>query len=158
MDPNVHPGACWPLNGDKGHVTLRLAQPIRFESITIDHSLLSTTKFTNSAPRYFEIVGYPPSSTDSWGLDMTKGKVLSSFEFDPSQKSSSTFFKTPELPKEGSCTEVKPSCDAPMTFSSGSNSSDDDFFIAGIMIRITGNWGNPDYTCLYHVRLHGSLV
>lgn len=142
----MYPGACWPLQGQKGHVTLRLAQPVQFESITIDHAPLLLTG--GSTPRHFEITGYPHSNTSALGFDTTKGKLLSIFEFDAT-KSSQTFEVTPDL--SGSCDEEikKPSCDdAPLPLP----------VIAGIKIEIVGNWGNQDYTCLYHARLQGSIV
>ena len=142
LDPNVYPGACWPFQGTKGFVTLRLAQPIHFASITIDHapllsklssgsdaSSLSSSLFSrgiSSAPRHFQIIGYPPLTNHSsrnrnrnsrrdgdWGFDTTKGTILSMFEFDPSlpRSSSQTFERNvPDLPQEGSCSEVKPTC------------------------------------------------
>jgi hypothetical protein len=47
------------------------------------------------------------------GIDTTKGTILSIFEFDPSlpRSSSQTFERNvPDLPQEGSCSEVKPTC------------------------------------------------
>jgi Sad1 / UNC-like C-terminal len=29
---------------------------------------------------------------------------------------------------------------------------------AAIQLEILNNWGNPDYTCLYRIRVHGILV
>ena len=145
----MYPGACWPLQGQKGHITLRLAQPVQFESITIDHAPLLLAG--GSKPRHFEITGYPHSNTSALGFDTTKGKLLSIFEFDAT-KSSQTFEATPDLPQEGSCEEEikKPSCDAPPL--------PVEEVIAGIKIEIVGNWGNQDYTCLYHARLQGIAV
>ena len=165
-------------------MTLRLARPIHFESITIDHAPLlllgdaASSLFSrgiSSAPRHFQIIGYPPSTNSNtnpnhdWGFDTTKGKILSTFEFDPSsQKSSSqTFERMPDLPQEGSCSEVKPTCGsdddsdpAAVIGIAKTNHDNDDtaFVIAGIKIEIVGNWGNPDYTCFYRARLQGSLV
>ena len=187
------------MKGNRGYITLRLAQPIQFESITLDHVVLSTSMNTllqgqrprGSAPRYLEIIGYPPSTTDSWGMDTTRGVVLvPKFEWDP-WKSSSVTVPNKNLQRDAfvakdkahdmmvppgmnyeSCSEVKPACDAPpipeddhdsdkkyKTSMQGVNDENNDLVVvAGIKIQILGNWGNPDYTCLYHDKLHGSTV
>ena len=157
------------MKGTQGHVTLRLAEPIRFESITIDHHSLSSTTTTavssESAPRYFEIIGYPPSSSDSLGFDTKQGKLLSAFEFDPTKSSSDTFTTTTttlptqdsgERVDDGSCSVVKPTCEEPPLVATEEEKDENGFLVAGIQIRIIGNWGNPDYTCFYRARLQGS--
>lgn len=165
LDSNVHPGACWPMKGRKGFVTLRLAEPVVFESITIEHQAMAKVTGSETAPRHFEIIGYPPSSSDSWGFDLTQGKLLTAFEFDPIKSSSETFTTTSatavhheddadSLGGGGSCSAVKPSCD-------GAPKEQDEekgFLIAGIKINIVGNWGNPDYTCFYRATLQGSTI
>jgi len=133
------------MAGRKGFVTLRLAQPLMFDAVTISHA---PGVESDTRPRHFTVTGYPPCTACPWGFDADKGKVLSVFDFDVS-KASQTFEATPDLPQEGSCSEVKPACgpdDAPPSTEN---------VIAGIKIEVTGNWGNADYTCLYRAQLHG---
>ncbi len=160
----MHPGSCWPMKGTKGFVTLRLAEPIMFESITIEHQSMAKVTGSETAPRHFEIVGYPPSSSDSWGFDPAQGKLLTAFEFDPTKSSSGTFTSVTTRPVHhdddadggGSCSAVKPTCDgAPKE---QDEDEENGFLIAGIKINIVGNWGNPDYTCFYRATLQGSTI
>jgi hypothetical protein len=162
---NLHPGACWPIAGNKGYVTLQLAQPMQqFESITIAHSpLLWQNGAGDSTPKKMQIIGYPPCK--SWcngrDFDVRQGKVLTAFDFDTTSTSSSqTFEAFGELPQEGSCSEVQPSCDAPAdpleTQVNGTDAGEST--IAAIRIAIDSNQGNMDYTCLYGARLQGTVA
>lgn len=137
----------------------------RFDGMTIEHAPLLWDSVGGSAPKAFEITGYPPCDNDcnGFGFDTTKGKVLTAFDFSTSsKKSSQTFEALPDLPQEGSCSEVKPSCDGeddPLKKSkpiSGGESENDT--IAAIRIDILSNQGNKDYTCLYGARMQGKTA
>lgn len=148
-------------------MTLRLAEPIVFESITIEHQATAKVTGSDTAPRHFEVIGYPPSSSESWGFDIAQGKLLTAFEFDPTKSSSETFTasSTTATTKAvhhdddddglgGSCSAVKPSCEGAPT----EQNEEKGFVIAGIKINVVGNWGNPDYTCFYRATLQGSTI
>lgn len=142
LDANTYPGACWPMAGNKGYVTLRLAQPQPFSGITIEHAPLLDG--STSTPRHFTVTGYPPCATCGLGFNTTAPKVLTMFEFDvASGGHSQKFTALPDLPQEGSCEVTKPTC--------GEDGGDPGEMIGGIRIEITGNWGHDDYTCLYRV-------
>jgi hypothetical protein len=156
------------MSGSKGHVTLLLAQPMQhFESITIDHSpLLWQNGAGGSTPKKMQVIGYPPcerGSCQGFGFDVRQPKVLTAFNFDTtSTKSSQTFEAFGELPQEGSCSEVEPSCDAPpdpleQQQVNGTGATGEST-IAAIRIAVDSNQGNKDYTCLYGARLQGTIA
>lgn len=92
LDANIHPGACWPMSGSSGHITLRLAEPIAFNSLTIDHSPVLTLD-GSSAPKTVNVIGYPPCSDKCGGLgfDMEQPQNLMQIEYDIDGPASQTF-------------------------------------------------------------------
>lgn len=75
--------------------------------------------------------------------------------------------ETDEVP-QGSCTSMT-SCGSPLLFddvdaddqqlgSSLDDDDDDDKKIVALKMVIDDNYGNPDFTCLYNVQLHGKKV
>ena len=56
------PGSCWPMQGSKGQVTLRLAYPIKLQSLTIDHvsrQIIPEDAY-NTVPKKMKVIAYPP--------------------------------------------------------------------------------------------------
>lgn len=53
------PGQCWSFAGDRGHLHIRLANPIQITHVTIGHigKAQSPTGFIPSAPRMFSVFG-----------------------------------------------------------------------------------------------------
>lgn len=63
LQPSIQPGSCWPMEGQSGHVTLRMPYPVKVKAITIDHAsklLLNGENQRNSAPKDIRVFGYPP--------------------------------------------------------------------------------------------------
>ncbi|XP_059690698.1 LOW QUALITY PROTEIN: SUN domain-containing protein 2-like [Gavia stellata] len=59
LEPENHPGNCWPLAGSQGHVLIRLSVPIVPRAVTVDH--VSGTMFhrdsISRAPKDFAVYG-----------------------------------------------------------------------------------------------------
>ena len=79
LDANIHPGACWPMAGSSGYVTLRLPVPISLDSVTVDHSPVLNSD-GSSAPNIINVIGYPPCSKKNncggLGFDMEQHQKL----------------------------------------------------------------------------------
>ncbi|MEJ1278930.1 Sad1 and UNC84 domain containing 5 [Cricetulus griseus] len=56
-DPNVTPGNCWAFAGDRGQVTIRLAQKVYLSNITLQHipKTISLSGSLDTAPKDFVI-------------------------------------------------------------------------------------------------------
>ncbi|KAK2491132.1 hypothetical protein MC885_001852 [Smutsia gigantea] len=93
-DPNVTPGNCWAFSGDRGQVTIRLAQKVYLSNLTLQHipKTISLSGSTDTAPKDFVVYNQPPRTFNS------------------------------------------------------------------VKVKISSNWGNPHFTCLYRVRMHGSVT
>lgn len=125
----MQPGNCWAFKGDKADLFIKLAAPITPSSFSIEHipKELSLTGVIDSAPQNFTIYGF--ASPEDISDD--KRLLLGNFRYDNSSKNTLQFFKAQYEYLE------KP--------------------IAAVELKIESNAGNPEYTCLYKFRVHGSL-
>ncbi|XP_032758306.1 SUN domain-containing protein 5 isoform X3 [Rattus rattus] len=119
-DPSVTPGNCWAFAGDRGQVTIRLAQKVYLSNITLQHipKTISLSGCLDTAPKDFVIYGmeHPPREE----------VFLGAFQFQPEN-----IIQTFQLQNQ-----------PPRAF-------------AAVKVKISSNWGNPRFTCLYRVRVHG---
>lgn len=66
FQPNVTPGNCWAFSGDRGQVTIRLAQKVYLSNLTLQHipKTISLSGSLDSAPKDFVIyVSMPQQGT-----------------------------------------------------------------------------------------------
>ena len=165
LDGSIIPGACWPMSGSRGHVTIRLPYPVKVSAVTIDHAsslLLDASSEVSSAPRKIRVIGYPPCADDCRGLgfDLSKGIVLATIDYDKDGRHIQTFETTgSDRTSVGECVESKEiqgSCSAPPQFDVATpDVSESTGEVSGIKLEVISNWGVYDYTCLYRLRVHG---
>lgn len=158
LDSNIHPGACWPLQGSSGQVTLRLSAPVQVTAVSIAHVSSLLVKDRSSAPRDLKIIGYPPCQEECHGrgFDVRHGRVLWTLTYDiegptvqrfPMDDNDDTTTTAPDEEDDpGSCSTVTHSCGAEEA-SPG--------LVAGITVEILDNYGEPDFTCFYNFQIHG---
>ena len=165
LQKNTLPGSCWPMEGSSGQVALKLPYPIVVESVSIDHisSDIIPEGKQDTAPKHMKIIGYPPcdemeSNCATFGFDMNDPIDIADINYDVEGQSVQTFeshyakaiasIPSPafdvEEAESGSCSVQAASCSAPPRIS-----------VAAVVVKVLENWGNPDFTCLYRLRLHG---
>jgi len=169
------PGSCWPMEGQIGKVTLKLSYPVVIESVSIDHispDIIPEGK-SDSAPKHIKIVGYPPCDDSSdcaaIGFDINDPIDIAEIHYNVEGPSVQTFDShytkaIASLPSPataaatfgddgddndeendlGSCSQETASCSGPPRK-----------IVVAVAVKILENWGNPDFTCLYRLRLHG---
>mmetsp|Transcript_27435 Transcript_27435/g.31307 ORF Transcript_27435/g.31307 Transcript_27435/m.31307 type:complete len:490 (+) Transcript_27435:47-1516(+) len=182
LDASLHPGACWPMAGSSGFVTIRLSEPVAIESITINHApVLKSDR--SSAPKNIKLIGYPPcrinNNCGGLGFDIEQPNELMQIRYDigdpPSQKfpleahggggggSCSGGIDVEEHIKEpvevtieanGDMTGEIPQCSQPPPV----EEDETEMVVAAIRLEFTKNWGNQDYTCIYQLKMHGIPV
>ncbi|XP_037352764.1 SUN domain-containing protein 5 [Talpa occidentalis] len=123
LEPNVTPGNCWAFSGDRGQVTIRLAQKVYLSNLTLQHipKTISLSGSLDTAPKDFVIYGMEGSPKEE--------VFLGAFQFQPEN-----IIQTFQLQNQ-----------PPRSF-------------GAVKVKISSNWGNPRFTCLYRVRVHGSVT
>ncbi|NXF60059.1 SPAG4 protein, partial [Ciccaba nigrolineata] len=128
----VSPEYCWPFDGSRGEVLIRLPTHMRPTAITIQHvsqmaSLLGTD---SSAPRDFTVSVSLCRALG--GLDEKyKGEtLLGIFTYDMQKEPNQTF------PLQNGVSRA--------------------FHL--LKLHIWSNWGDRRYTCIYRVQVHGKAV
>jgi SUN domain-containing protein 1/2 len=165
LQKNTFPGSCWPMEGSSGQIVLKLAYPVVVESVSVDHisSDIVPEGKHNSAPKRLKVIGYPSCdesepNCSAVGSDLNDPVRIADIEYNVEGPSVQTFeshyakaiasIPTPAFDADnhlesGSCSS-QVSCTAPPKVS-----------IAAIEVKVLSNWGNPDFTCLYRLRVHG---
>jgi len=150
IQPDVHPGKCWSMQGGSGYVTIKLSMPIILEAVSIEHipKKVSPTGNLDTAPRDFTVLGKQKRARDA---DIKLG----SFSYYVGGHALQKFVVKPQK-----CT-LK---------AKGKNGGEDDekarenqdicskdglkiFRI--ITLKINSNHGNKDLTCIYRFKVHG---
>lgn len=181
LHPMILPGACWPMQGRYGHLVLELAYPVQIDAISIEHAPASLfaqeeTRTTSAAPKEIKVYGYPACSSNGDRSDQachgykSKNRILlTTIEYDVSAGGIQTFSTdtsknkqkndTPMLDEDAAASS---SCSAETTGSCSAaaflNQSEEPVAFGAVDLEIMDNWGHPDYTCIYRVRVHGEVV
>jgi SUN domain-containing protein 1/2 len=172
LQKNTLPGSCWPMSNGSGQVTFKLPYPVVVEEVSIDHASVDILPpgWEYSAPKVIKVIGYPPCDEAdeeclSLGFDKKDPMEISQFTYNIAEAMVQTFdshygkamneiasaspkddkvLKGSSDDNQASCSEEAASCSAPPRIS-----------VAGVTLKVLENWGNPEFTCLYRVRIHG---
>ncbi|KAI9332869.1 hypothetical protein DFJ73DRAFT_630150 [Zopfochytrium polystomum] len=161
LTPGTMPGQCWSMEGSSGSIGLQLARPAVPTDFTIDHVspdlILDSVHGLESAPKDVELwavldvaafrelnldlqdnrLPVLSRTREDGSVSLNAGLLLSVQRFDPRKGSIQTFPVLPEAVKAIRSNKVVPN---------------------KVLLRILSNWGHPDYTCLYRLRIHGKDV
>ncbi|KAL6611563.1 UNC-like C-terminal-domain-containing protein [Neocallimastix sp. 'constans'] len=147
LQPDTHAGNCWAMNGNHGYLTIQLSKPIIPSHITIEHMSQEESvpdSLLNSAPKEIEVYGITnpvaiekmTSNNHGQSLSLSSSPYaihLTSIVFDPRDN----FIITEPVSNEA---KIKLQSSTPIQI---------------IQFQIISNWGEPRYTCIYRVRVHG---
>ncbi|KDQ28560.1 hypothetical protein PLEOSDRAFT_166772 [Pleurotus ostreatus PC15] len=150
LQPDLHNGNCWPFAGEVGQLAIALARPIYVQEVVIEHIPRQLSFDISSAPMDMELWGVeegpPPPST--WPSSMSEEGADTS--------------DSPTLPRGTSSLLI-----AQFRYDVAAASPSQTFTISShlaairfqsVVLRIKNNWGNYDYTCLYGIRIHGTIA
>ncbi|XP_077728864.1 SUN domain-containing protein 5 [Canis aureus] len=123
LEPNMTPGNCWAFSGDRGQVTIRMAQKVYLSNLTLQHipKTISLSGSLDTAPKDFVVYGMEGSPREE--------VFLGAFQFQP--ENIIQMFQLQNQPARA---------------------------FGAVKVKISSNWGNPRFTCLYRVRVHGSVT
>ncbi|XP_011061829.1 PREDICTED: SUN domain-containing protein 1-like [Acromyrmex echinatior] len=127
----VLPGECWAFKGSSGSVVIRLLGHVHVSGVSLEHisSLISPTGETATAPKDFSV--WVSGLSD---LDDKKPFSFGSFMYDNTGSPLQYF----EVQVEHNRNRGKKAYDI-------------------IEVKVHSNSGNPEYTCIYRIRVHGTL-
>ncbi|NXK99392.1 SUN2 protein, partial [Mesembrinibis cayennensis] len=141
-------GYCWPFQGSRSEVLIRLPTPVRPTAITVQHTskIASPPRTVSSAPRDFTVSvslcqalgagtwlqGKESCNGDLLGLDEEgeDGTLLGTFTYSMQKEPTQTF------PLQNGIHKA----------------------FRFVKLAIQSNWGKPGYTCIYQVQVHGKIV
>ncbi|KAG2187905.1 hypothetical protein INT44_000655 [Umbelopsis vinacea] len=132
--PDTNVGQCWPMVGNNGSIGILLSQPIKVTGVTIEHAGKQVLLDRRSAPKNFALWGvygeHLGQTADGALGDQSQHVIeLTSGQYDAEDPNAvQSFPVSPQKP-----TRV-------------------------VVIRVKDNWGHPDYTCLYRIRIHGEPI
>ena len=137
-----NPGHCWAFAGYSGQLGIQLPVPVRITSLVVEHTW--DTSFTESAPRNVVLWGLVPADN----IDPHSPSRNTSSPLQPrfgtsyvgTQLASVVFDATQGQPRQ--------------TFVLHHTTTNRHFEV--VVAQILGNWGHPDYTCLYRLEIYGS--
>ncbi|KAF8926086.1 hypothetical protein BGZ58_000195 [Dissophora ornata] len=173
IQPDMHSGECWAMDGQDGQLGIRLARRIIVSEVTIEHADPSVVLDMNSAPREVEIWGLrgdedraprseQPAHSESTsqtgpGSSEQEAKEEQSKPVDSNAKPNTWWREG--IPWHGATLLTTVQYDA-----SADKKTRQTFSIPlskqtvpsmGVALRFKSNWGHPNYTCVYRVRVHG---
>ncbi|CAO3567518.1 unnamed protein product [Mortierella alpina] len=174
IQPSMHAGDCWAMNGSVGQIGIRLVRSAVVTAVTIEHVDPRVALDKGSAPRNIEVWSLiaplegrdgqsNPESRDSeelrqspirgtwWkeGSPCPGANQLTAFEYKSPTQYGSDSHQLDRRQKEARkhVPSLKQTFSIPLSRQKAAS--------RGIVLKILSNWGHPEFTCLYRVRVHG---
>ncbi|NXR43347.1 SPAG4 protein, partial [Zosterops hypoxanthus] len=123
-------GNCWAFKGHQGQVVIRLPARVYLTAITVQHitKAASPSGTISSAPK--DIAVFVSLLGISVDADREEETLLGTFSYNVDKDPVQTFTLRNML--------------LPRAFSH-------------VKLIVKSNWGNPRYTCIYRVKVHGKM-
>lgn len=140
LHPDNHVGQCWSFHGSVGELGIQLSRPVIVTDITVEHVSRHVAHDLKSAPREIEV----------WAVDWREVTPAGIEDGEP-VRDHSPFLITSfsyELNDENPI----------QTFPVSKKHLRSDRTVQVVIVKVKSNWGHPDFTCLYRVRVHGRSV
>nr|XP_038026364.1 sperm-associated antigen 4 protein-like [Anas platyrhynchos] len=174
LQPDVSLGNCWAFQGSRGQVVIRLPAKIQATMVTVHHTsdMDSALGKFSSAPRDFTVSGVDEETEAETLLGTftyaVQKKPVQTF---PLQVQSEVVGRRPVQKHCVGSKSVAAVCRVPPRAAVPAHGRETGW--AGrvgtrqqdsreiprafqvIKVVIQSNWGNPDYTCIYRVQVHG---
>ncbi|CAG8637852.1 12683_t:CDS:2, partial [Acaulospora colombiana] len=168
LHPDIHVGNCWPFKGSSGQIGVMLSRSVIISEVTIDHAAKEVAFDVRSAPKKMEL----------WGLVDGAENVKKVAEYHRRREqhyrdlvnAANREGRTPPSPEDPYPSTLPPDAHylrlaqftydvhAPshiQTFSVPQEIQDLGVDIGIVVLMVRSNWGEPNWTCLYRLRVHG---
>ncbi|KAF9960556.1 hypothetical protein BGZ72_006618 [Mortierella alpina] len=174
IQPSMHPGDCWAMNGSLGQIGIRLTRNVVVTAVTIEHVDPRVALDKGSAPREIEVwsliaplegcdgqrntgrreseeLHQSPIKGTWWkeGSPCPGASRLTTLEY-KSRTQYGSDWHLQDLQNQvagGHTPSLRQTFPIPLSRQKVAS--------RGILLKINSNWGHPEFTCLYRVRVHG---
>jgi len=172
---DLHTGTCWPFEGSEGQLGVMLVAPTYISEVTIDHIAKEVSFDLRSAPREMELWGLVEGKENvakmkQWQaekrgrLEAARVKAKAGgieFVMDNELEEPPYPRTLPHSPPWIRVASFRYDIHAPnniQTFPVSQEIRDLGIDFGIVALRVKSNWGSPDYTCLYRLRVHGQQL
>lgn len=165
LTPDINVGHCWPFAGSKGHLGVFLKEQIFVSSVSIDHASRDVAYDITPAPKRVRVWGVVDGADNieklrAYREELQVRKDVGSLS--PEEQDELDAVEPARLPHELQLLQLTTfSYDVEaatnvQTFPVPERIKSLGIDIGVVIIDIQSNHGNPEYTCLYRARVHGT--
>lgn len=160
LHPDISLGSCWPFAGSQGQLGILLNRRVVPTDVTIEHASVDVALLgdVSSAPKDFEVWGVVEGREDierlqAYRSERAESRKASGDDDEPT----SSMAPTPNhiLLVAGSYDTSSPS--HVQTFPVTTSARQLAIPVGVVVVKILSNHGDSHYTCLYRVRVSGSM-
>lgn len=168
----THSGHCWPFAGASGQLGVALVAPTYISDIVIDHVPREVSADMRSAPRQMELWGLIEGAENvekikEWRAQRAarqeEARIQAELtgqpyveDLEPTYPSSLP--KSPEFFRVANFTYNIHAPHHIQTFPVSQEVQDLGIDFGIVVLLVKNNWGHPDYTCLYRLRVYGERM
>ncbi|KAG8741525.1 hypothetical protein FRC12_015636 [Ceratobasidium sp. 428] len=157
--PDINVGNCWPFAGSQGQLAVLLSRSVRVDSVTIDHASKEVAYDLKAAPKKFVVWGMVEGADNLAKLAQYRKQI----EAQSIGAGAESEVQSEEPPMEDSIKLAEFEYDINASSHIQTFAVPDDVRAAGIdvgvvIFKVRSSWGDPNFTCIYRVRVHGEAV
>ncbi|KAJ3040894.1 hypothetical protein HDV00_010354 [Rhizophlyctis rosea] len=170
LRPDVQPGNCWAMKGNKGTLGIYLSRDIMPTDITLEHTPLSLVASDEKSHKDHDNPLSAPREVEVWAvLDPERFRHL---DLDSPTVRNPPLDKVNEKPKPGEKNTPAAALLVDVVFDPAKEGEmgtwpvresgrrvvevgGKEGKVGVVVVRVKSNWGNERYSCLYRVRVHG---
>ncbi|KAG0298752.1 hypothetical protein BGZ96_007627 [Linnemannia gamsii] len=171
IQPDMNPGDCWPMHGGWGQISIDLAMRVVVTEVVIEHVDPNVSLHRGTAPKEIEIwrLAAPITSSSyasAQSMEKDKGEtpILGTWHKSGSPIPGASLLTTityQQLQQQQQRTddgeaETEIELETAQRFAIPLSKQNVPAY--GVVVRVLSNWGHPEFTCLYRIRVHGRPV
>jgi SUN domain-containing protein 1/2 len=157
----LHLGHCWPFAGAQGQLGVKLAAPVRVDAVSVDHVAKEVALDMRTAPRDMELWALVEGEENvarvrEYLAERARARAAGEDDDDADDEAHPA-----ELPRDALYLRL-----ARFAYDAHAAQNVQTFAVpervralgvdTGVVaLRVRDNWGHPDFTCVYRVRVHG---